>query len=454
MSSMKTIHIVGIGGIGMSAIAQILHHFDYKVQGSDVQSSTNTNRLSSMGIQVYIGHSAENINSAGTVVYSSAIKSDNVELVAARISNKLILNRAEILVELLKEKYVIAVSGSSGKTTTTAMISSIFDHSNTNATVLIGGILNSCKSNTKYGSGKLFLIEADESDGTMLKIPANIAVITSINSDHVENYGTFDELKKAFSHFLNKSDWSICPYSGNIDYDEYKTKTFGIEGGNIKAENIRQHDNSIEFDVLIHDIDIESVIVLKNCILSNAVGIHKVSNALAAISVGLKLGISEEDIKTGLLEFKGVERRFCLLSDIKGVKFIEDYAHHPVEIYATLKATHLITKGKIFGIIELNRFTRIRNFFDEYIQVFSRFDYVVFTPVHSPEDLFIPGFGTEDIKNVLMSNGFYNVQLMMNDPKNLSEFIKCSTKSGDIVLFLGAGGNITKLAKETTGLLS
>ncbi|WP_395463423.1 UDP-N-acetylmuramate--L-alanine ligase [Wolbachia endosymbiont of Cantharis cryptica] len=491
------IHIIGIGGIGMSAIAEILHNSNYKVQGSDAQSNDNVDRLQKLGIEVYIGHNATNIKQAQTVVHSSAIKSDNVELVAARSNNKIVFHRSDILAEIMKDKYVIAVSGSSGKTTTTAMIASIFDHSSRplsvipthspviqvadtgiqkknldssvthwndtnvgiNATVIVGGILNSYQSNSKLGKSDIFLIEADESDGTVLKIPANIAVITSINNDHIDHYGTFDDIKNAFSQFTSKADFAVLPDSVSISCNESDSITFGFESGNTRASNIKQHTDSLEFDVLIDDSCmvqnnwIPESSPLKNIVLSNAVGIHKVSNALAAISVAIKLGISDADIKKGLLEFKGVARRFSLIADIKGVKLIEDYAHHPSEIQATLTAARSITKEKVIGIIEPLRFARVRNFFDEFVRVFMMFDYVILTPVHPPKDKLIPGCGIDDIQEALISNGFNNVKIM-NDALLISHFISDSTNSGDVVLFIGAGSNIAKLAKETAALMA
>ncbi|HCE59285.1 MAG TPA: hypothetical protein DEQ74_00390, partial [Wolbachia sp.] len=216
---------------------------------------------------------------------------------------------------------------------------------------------------------------------------------------------------------------------------------------NIRAVNIKQHTNSIEFDVLINVNEAQSF-QLKSIILSNAIGMHKVSNALAAISVAIKLGISEESIRKGLLEFKGVKRRFSTVADIDGVKLIEDYAHHPDEIHATLTAARSISKGKVMGIIEPLRFARIRNFFCEFINIFRMFDYVILTPVHPPEDYPIPGCSIDDIQKALISNGFNNVKTM-NDSLSISRFINDFTNSGDIVLFIGAGGNIAKLAKET-----
>jgi UDP-N-acetylmuramate--alanine ligase len=301
----ETIHIIGIGGIGMSAIAEILHNSNYKVQGSDIQSNDNVDRLQKLDKEVYIGHNANNIRQAQVVVYSSAIKSDNVELVAARDNNKTILHWSDILAEIMKDKYVIAVSGSSGKTTTTAMIASNLDHSGTDTTVIVGGILNSYQNNSKLGKSDNFLIEADESDGTMLKIPANIAVITSVNDDHVDHYGTFDNLKNAFSQLANNADSEILPDSVGSNCDAGNSIMFGFEGGNIRASNIKQHVSSIEFDVLIDNNH-----RIKNVVISNTIGMHKVSNALAAISVAVKFGISDADIKKGLLEFKGVARRF------------------------------------------------------------------------------------------------------------------------------------------------
>ncbi len=415
---------------------------------SDAQSNNNVDRLQRLGIEVFIGHNANNISQAQIVVHSSAIESDNVELVTARNNNKTILHRSDILAEIMKDKYVIAVSGSSGKTTTTAMIASIFDHSNIDATVIVGGILNSYQSNSRLGKSDIFLIEADESDGTMLKIPANISVITSINDDHMDHYGTFDDIKNAFSQFISKADFAVLPDSVDIDYDASNSITFGFENGSIRASNIEQHNNSMEFDVLIDNNH-----RIKNVVLSNTIGMHKVSNALAAISVAIKLGISNAEIKKGLLEFQGVARRFSLIANIKGVKLIEDYAHHPNEIYATLTAARSITKGKVIGIIEPLRFARIRNFFDEFIRIFMMFDYVILTPVHPPEDKPIPGCGIDDIQKALISNGFNNTKIM-NDALLISHFISDSTSPGDIVLFIGAGSNIAKLAKEAAKLIA
>jgi len=449
MDSTKVVHIIGIGGIGMSAIAEILHNLNYKVQGSDAHSNSNIDRLKKLGIEVYTGHSTDNINQAQIIVYSSAIQPNNVELIAARENNKIVIHRSDILAELTENKYTIAVSGSSGKTTTTAMIASIFDHSNIDATVIVGGILNSYQSNAKFSKSDIFLLEADESDGTMLKIHANIAVITSINSDHIDYYGTVDGIKRAFCQFIDQADYAILPDSVDIDYNEGKIQTFGFEGANIRAVNVKQHADSIEFDVLINanKVSVLPSFQLKSIILSNAIGIHKVSNALAAISVAIKLGISEESIRKGLLEFKGVKRRFSTIADIDGVKFIEDYAHHPDEIHATLTAARSIGEGKVVGIIEPLRFARIRNFFCEFINIFMMFDYVILTPVHPPEDELISGCSIDDIQEVLIGNGFNNVKTI-NDSLSISCFINDFTNSGDIVLFIGAGDNIAKLAKE------
>ena len=446
----EIIHIIGIGGIGMSAIAEVLKRNNYKVQGSDTQSNDNVARLKNLCIEVYIGHRANNIENAQTVVYSSAIKPDNVELIAAKESNKVILHRSEILAEILKGKYVIAVSGSSGKTTTTAMISSIFDYSDTNATVIVGGILNSQQSNTKLGKSNVFLIEADESDGTMLKIPVNVAVITSVNDDHIDCYGTFGDIKSSFSQFVNKADFAILPDSADVNCSTKNVK-FGFEDSDVRAINVEQYYNSMKFDVLINCCN--KKYSLENIVLSNAVGLHKVSNALAAISVAVKLGISEESIRKGLLEFKGVARRFSLVAEVNGVKLIEDYAHHPTEIQATLTAARSISDGKIIGIIEPLRFARVRNFFDEFIKIFMKFDYVILTPVHPPEDKPIPGYDIVDIEKALISSGFNNVKIM-NDSALISHFISSVTSSGDIVLFIGAGGNIAKLTRETAQILT
>ncbi|MDN5248225.1 MAG: UDP-N-acetylmuramate--L-alanine ligase [Wolbachia endosymbiont of Tyrophagus putrescentiae] len=445
MNNTKIVHVIGIGGIGMSAIAEILYNLGYRVQGSDEHSNGNVERLRKFGIEVYIGHSASNIVHAQTVIYSSAIKPDNVELVAARENNKVVMHRSEILAELAEDKYTIAVSGSSGKTTTTAIVASIFDYSNVDAIVIAGGVLNSYQSNAKFGRGNIFLLEADESDGTALKIPADVAVVTSINDDHIDYYGTSDNIKCAFQQFISKADYAVLPVSVDINYNAI---TFGFADANIIATNIMQYADSIGFDVLVNYS--EKKYSLNNVLLSNAVGIHKVSNALAAISVAVKLEISEEGIRKGLSEFKGVKRRFTTVANINGIRLIEDYAHHPTEIHATLTATRSISEGKVIGVIELLRFARIRNFFDEFIKVFKMFDYIILTPVHPPEDECIPGCSLEDIQEALVDS---HVEIM-NDSLLITRFINDFTDPGDMVLFIGAGGNIARLAQETAKLMA
>ena len=446
---MNIIHIIGIGGVGMSAIAEILHHLNYKVQGSDVHASNNTDRISNLGIKVYIGHNVDNIKEAQTIVYSSAIKPDNVELIAAKKSNKITIHRSEILANLTKNKYTIAVSGSSGKTTTTAMIASIFDYSSIDASVIVGGTLNSYKRNGKFGNSNTFLLEADESDGTMLKIKANIAVITSVHNDHVDYYGTFENIKHAFKQFADKADYAIFPELTGINYNLHKTITFGFNDVNVRAFNIRQNSNEVKFDILVSYNKKEYYI--NNLLLSNSIGIHKVNNALAAISVATKLDICEKNIRKGLSNFLGVKRRFTTIGNINGIKFIEDYAHHPYEIRATLRAARSVSQGKIIGVIELLRFARIQSFFGDFIEALMMFDYVILTSVHPPGDKFIFGCGLKDIKDSLKNFGFNHVSII-NDSLLISHFINDFTSSPDIVLFIGAGNNITKLARETVNL--
>ncbi|MBV0899474.1 MAG: UDP-N-acetylmuramate--L-alanine ligase [Wolbachia endosymbiont of Fragariocoptes setiger] len=447
---MNIIHIIGIGGVGMSAIAEILHHLNYKVQGSDAHASSNTDRISTIGIKVYIGHSINNIQEAQTIIYSSAIKSDNIELIEAKKSNKVIIHRSEVLANLTKNKYTIAVSGSSGKTTTTAMIASIFDYSSIDASVIVGGTLNSYKRNGKFGNSNIFLLEADESDGTMLKIKANIAVITSVHNDHIDYYGTFENIRHAFKQFADKADYAIFPELTGIKYNLHKTVTFGFNDVNVRAFNIRQNSNDLKFDVSISANKKEYYI--NNLLLSNSVGIHKVNNALAAISVATKLEISEKNIRKGLSNFLGVKRRFTTIGNINGIKFIEDYAHHPNEIRATLRAARSVSQGRIIGVIELLRFARIQSFFNDFIEVLMMFDYVILTSVHPPGDKLIFGCELKDIKDSLKNCGFNYVSIF-NDSILISHFINDFTSSLDIVLFIGAGNNITKLAQETVSLI-
>ena len=353
-----TIHFVGIGGIGMSGIADILINMGYKVSGSDVKENLLTTRLARKGVRIAIGHRAENIQHASVIVVSSAIADDNPEILEARRLKIPVVKRAEMLAELMKMKLSIAVAGTHGKTTTTSMVAAVLDQANMNPTVVNGGLINAYNSNSRLGTGKWIVVEADESDGSFVKLMPTIAVVTNIDFDHIDNFHGFDELSGLFAAFIEN-----IPFYGAsvlcIDHPEVnkiaqkitdrKIITYGIKKhADIFATNIVLSENGSEFDIIFSEN------IINKCNITPTwkrfslpmFGEHNVQNALAAIAVGLQLGISEENMRIALGSFMGVKRRFTKVADVNGVMIIDDYAHHPVEIESVLKAARTTCKGK------------------------------------------------------------------------------------------------------------
>ncbi|KAB0571874.1 MULTISPECIES: UDP-N-acetylmuramate--L-alanine ligase [Brucella] len=446
------VHFIGIGGIGMSGIAEVLHNLGYKVQGSDQSDSANVQRLREKGIEVFVGHKAENLGDAEVIVVSTAIKKTNPELAAAREKLLPIVRRAEMLAELMRFRRAVAIGGTHGKTTTTSMVAALLDAGHLDPTVINGGIINAYGTNARMGDGDWMVVEADESDGTFLKLPADIAVVTNIDPEHLDHYGNFDNVRAAFAQFVEN-----VPFYGFgvmcLDHPEVQALVSRIEdrrivtyGQNPQADvrfvNHRMEGAVSLFDVLIRSRKGETT-EIKDLRLPMP-GLHNVSNATAAIAVAHELGISADDIRRGLGAFGGVKRRFTHTGSWNGVEIFDDYGHHPVEIRAVLKAAREATKGRVVGIVQPHRYTRLHSLFDEFAACFNDADTVIVMPVYTAGEDPIEGVNSETLVSRIKTAGHRDARYA-NGPEALAPLVASVAEPGDFVVFLGAG-NITQWA--------
>jgi len=460
LKSGSLIHFSGIGGIGMSGIAEILHTLGYKLQGSDISENGNTQRLSNLGINVFLGQDPKNLQNIGLLVRSSAIKADNPEVLYCKSHNIPVISRTEMLAELMALKTSVSISGTHGKTTTTSLVASIFEKANLSPTVINGGIINTKGTNAYIGKGEYLITEADESDATFIKIPSTIAVITNIDPEHLDYYGTFAELKKAFKTFITN-----LPFYGFgilcIDHPEVrklskqikdrKIITYGIksEDADVYAHNIKQTTDGSKFDVKISKNLDTKLKTLKNIKLPIP-GLHNVQNSLAAIAIAIQLNFPKEVICNGFSEFNGVKRRFTKVGVVKGVTIVDDYAHHPAEVKATLETARQATnvkKGKIIAVFQPHRYTRLRDLFKEFSQAFWQADKLYISDVYSAQEAPIPGVNKEELVQAIKKQKSNFPVLSLNSKDDLVEIIKKDCKKNDILLFMGAG-DITKWAYE------
>jgi len=447
------VHFVGIGGIGMSGIAEVLHKLGYKVQGSDMARSANVERLLEKGIEVYVGHTAENLGDAEVLVVSSAIKKDNPELVAAREKLIPVVRRAEMLAELMRFKQAIAVGGTHGKTTTTSMVAALLDAGALDPTVINGGIINAYGTNARMGDGDWMVVEADESDGTFVKLPADIAIVTNIDPEHLDHYGDFDGVKAAFRHFIEN-----VPFYGFavmcLDHPEVQNLTGQIEdrrvvtyGANPQADvrftDVRMDAGKSIYTVTFQDRRSGEKHVLEDLVLPMP-GLHNVSNATAAVAVASQLGVSGDAIRKGLAAFSGVKRRFTHTGSWNGVNVYDDYAHHPVEIRAVLHAARESAPGKVIAVVQPHRYTRLESLFDEFSSCFNDADAVIVAPVYAAGEQPIEGAGHEDLVSGLKTRGHRSVHTLAGQ-EDLAAMVADLAAPGDYVLCLGAG-NITQWA--------
>jgi UDP-N-acetylmuramate--alanine ligase len=442
-----TIHFVGIGGIGMSGIAEILHNLGYSVQGSDVADSYNVARLRKAGIPVEIGHRGENVGSAQVIVVSSAVKKDNPEVLAARARLIPVVRRAEMLGELMRLKWSIAVAGTHGKTTTTSMVGAILDAAQLDPTVINGGIINAYGTNARLGAGEWMVVEADESDGTFVKLPATIAVVTNIDPEHLDHYGTFDAVQQGFETFVGNIPFygfaALC-----IDHpvvqsmipkvSDRRIVTYGMSAqADIRAVNIELGRDGARYDVVIADRRQKISRTIEGVKLP-MYGQHNVQNSLAAISVAEEMGLGDDVVRSAFAGFKGVKRRFTKTGEWNGVTVIDDYGHHPVEIAAVLRAARGATSGQVIAVVQPHRYTRVQSLFDDFCTCFNDADAVLVSDIYAAGEAPIEGISRDSLVAGLRTRGHRNAQ-PLKDPKELAGMVRDMAKPGDFVVCLGAG---------------
>jgi UDP-N-acetylmuramate--alanine ligase len=447
------IHFVGIGGIGMSGIAEVMHNLGYRVQGSDIAASANVERLRGLGIAVEIGHRAENIGEAEALVISSAVRRDNPEVKAARERLIPVVRRAEMLAELMRLKWAVAVGGTHGKTTTTSMIAQVLDHAGIDPTVINGGIINAYGTNARLGDGDWMVVEADESDGSFVKLPATAAIVTNIDAEHLDYYSDFDEIRDAFLTFVEN-----LPFYGVavmcIDHPEVQSLI-----GKVTDRRVISYGFSPQADVRGVDLDFDGgaarFAVETRDRRTGGVGRidgltlpmpgrHNVLNGLAAIAIAREIGVDDGVIREGLARFGGVKRRFTLTGEAGGVSVIDDYGHHPVEIEAVLKAAREAAKGRVIAVVQPHRYSRLAALFEDFCACFNDADTVIVADVHPAGEQPIEGANRSSLVEGLKAHGHRSV-LPLEGPDRLAELVAGLASPGDMVVCLGAG-SITQWA--------
>ncbi|MCV2871417.1 UDP-N-acetylmuramate--L-alanine ligase [Defluviimonas sp. WL0050] len=440
------IHFVGIGGIGMSGIAEVLMTLGYRVQGSDAKASKITERLVKLGATFFEGQKAENIGEAAVVVISSAIKKGNPELEEARKRGLPVVRRAEMLAELMRMRSNVAIGGTHGKTTTTTMVATLLDKGGFDPTVINGGIIHAYGSNARAGAGEWMVVEADESDGSFNRLPATIAIVTNIDPEHMEHWGDFDKLRQGFYDFV-----SNIPFYGAAvcctDHPEVQTLvgrvtdrrviTFGFNAqADVRAVNLRYEAGVAHFDVALQGEGEDAVI--EGCTLPMP-GDHNVSNALAAVAVARHLGMKKDEIREALANFGGVNRRFTKVGEVLGgVTIIDDYGHHPVEIAAVLKAARQATKGRVIAVHQPHRYTRLSSLFEDFCTCFNEADVVAIAEVYAAGEDPIPGASRDDLVAGLIAHGHRHARAIVSED-DLERLVREQAKPGDMVVCLGAG---------------
>ena len=449
------VHFVGIGGIGMSGIAEVLHNLGHRVQGSDQSDGANVQRLRDKGIPVFVGHKADNLGEAEVIVVSTAIKKDNPELVAARERRLPVVRRAEMLAEIMRFQNAIAIGGTHGKTTTTSMVATLLEAGGLDPTVINGGIINAYGTNARIGQGDWMVVEADESDGTFLKLPADVAVITNIDPEHLDHYGSFDAVREAFRQFVEN-----VPFYGFgvacIDHPEVQALTSRITdrrvisyGENPQADvrciNHRMDGPISCFDVVIRARGDRPDVTVSGLRLPMP-GRHNMLNATAAIAVAHELGMDGEAIQRGLSGFGGVKRRFTHTGSWNDVQIFDDYGHHPVEIKAVLQAARSAAGegARVIAVMQPHRFTRLRDLFDDFSACFNEADSVMVAPVYPAGEAPIEGINEVELVNRIRAGGHRDARVI-SGPDEVVPVVRSEARPGDYVIYLGAG-NITQWA--------
>ncbi|MGE5342721.1 MAG: UDP-N-acetylmuramate--L-alanine ligase [Candidatus Omnitrophota bacterium] len=454
LSHIKKIHFVGIGGSGMSGIAEVLHNMGFTVSGSDIGESDTVKRLKGKGIRVYLGHNKENVAHVETLVYSSAVTKENEEVKEALRRRIPVIPRAEMLAELMRMKFAVAVAGTHGKTTTTSMIASIFTSAGKDPTYVVGGRLQVEDSGAKLGKSIYLVAEADESDGSFLKLFPTIAVITNIEDDHLDYYKTMDNLRQAFTDFGNK-----VPFYGsviaNLECPETKTilplfnkrvVTFSRyqKEANVRAEHIENALFKVGFDLVVDDQPSGRIDL-------NIGGMHNVSNALAAIAAALEIGIDIETIRDGLAKFYLPDRRFQVLFYTKDYLVVDDYAHHPTEIEAILNALKSGAFHRIIAVFQPHRFTRLELLMDRFATSFQAVDQLLLAPLYSANQQAIENISSTTLLKKMNETGF-NRAMAMESLEAVNPYLRKEIRKGDAVIFLSAG-NLTHTAHQFARLM-
>ncbi len=447
------LHFVGIGGIGMSGIAEILHNLGYQVQGSDLADSYNVRRLRELGVPVAVGHAAENLGEAAVVVVSSAVKPDNPEVAAARLRQIPIVRRAEMLGELMRLKWSVAVGGTHGKTTTTSLVAALLDAAGFDPTVINGGIIENYGTNARLGAGDWMVVEADESDGTFTKLPATIAVVTNMDPEHLDFYGSVEAMNRAYEQFVEN-----IPFYGFavlcLDHPVVQAMI-----GRVNDRRIVTYGLSPQADVRALDISVDPTGASYGVAISGRaggperlirglrlpmMGQHNVQNSLAAIAVAHEMGADDETIRKALAGFGGVKRRFTRTGEVDGIGIIDDYGHHPVEIAAVLRAARAAARGRVIAVVQPHRYTRLANLFEEFCTCFNDADQVIVAEVYPAGEAPIEGINRDALVDGLISHGHRHVAALP-DPAGLAGMVNDLARPGDLVVCLGAG-NITQWA--------
>jgi UDP-N-acetylmuramate--alanine ligase len=441
------IHFIGIGGIGMSGIAEVMCTLGYTVQGSDAADNTNVKRLREKGVTVEIGHKAENVGDAEVVVVSTAIRRDNPELVAAREKRLPVVRRAEMLAELMRLKTCVAIAGTHGKTTTTSLVAALLDGGGFDPTVINGGIINAYGTNARMGKSDWMVVEADESDGTFLKLPADYAIVTNIDAEHLDHFKTYDAIKDAFRSFIE----NIPFYGFAVMCTDHPVVQDLV--GHIEDRRIITYGENPQADVRLLDLDLQGgmcrfrVLIrdrrpgfrqeIEDLVLPMP-GKHNALNACAAIGVAHELGVRPDAIRKALAGFGGVKRRFTRTGEWNGAVIFDDYGHHPVEIAAVLKAARSSTQGQVIAVVQPHRYSRLHSLFDQFCTCFNDADAVIVAPVYAAGEAPIPGAGQESLVAGLKARGHRNV-MSLDSPDKLASLVGAQAKPGDYVICLGAG---------------
>lgn len=451
--SLGPIHFVGIGGIGMSGIAEVLHNLGYTVQGSDVAESANVKRLAEKGIKVLIGHASGNIDGAEVLVVSTAIRRDNPELVAARAKRLPVVRRAEMLAELMRLKSCVAIAGTHGKTTTTSLVATLLDAGGFDPTVINGGIINAYGTNARLGDGEWMVVEADESDGTFLKLPVEVAIVTNIDPEHLDHFKTFEAVQAAFRSFIDNLPFYgfavmctdhpvVQDLVGHVE--DRRVITYGENPqADVRLVELDLRGGMCRFGVLFRDRTGAVVHELRDLVLPMP-GKHNALNATAAIAVAHELGASDEQIRGALAGFGGVKRRFTRTGEVGGVTIFDDYGHHPVEIAAVLRAARASTEGQVIAVVQPHRYTRLQSLFDQFATCFNDADHVIVADVYAAGEAPIPGIDRDHLVEALRARGHRSVT-GLSRPEALAGLVSALMKPGDYVVCLGAG-NITQWA--------